>query len=194
MKNIAEIAKKIGIPVKRWEGKCHEISALFLKHKIVTGELRYGHFLGKVSKKSIFGSRLIIQHGWVEKKGGTVVDPTRWTLEAVKPYIFVGTGNGEYDIGGNRFRMENIGLPPEPQGAITTLMLGKKVKVKVCTLLNLNADARSHKLPLALSQVFFLSNLAPEVLQPHAVEIYQALARAKHQALIPLDNWQWIMK
>ena len=92
--DIGKAAKKIGIPMRSWAGRCYEIACLFVEKGVVNGTPVYGHWLGKVDPKAQkFGERSGLpfqHHGWVLMKNGTVVDPTRWVFENAKPYVFIG--------------------------------------------------------------------------------------------------------
>lgn len=58
-----DVAKKIGIPVAEWTGRCHEIAALCLVAGVTTGTLRYGLWHGPVKGKR---DGHPVHHGWVE--------------------------------------------------------------------------------------------------------------------------------
>lgn len=92
--DIHEAAKKIGLPVEQWPGKCFQVATAFVNHGIVQGHAVYGHWRGKIDPHApVFGERAghrFVHHGWILQDDGTVVDPTRWVFENVEPYIFVG--------------------------------------------------------------------------------------------------------
>ena len=98
------IAKKIGMSLADWPGRCHEVSDLLLKRGIVKGKLQYGHYCGSVAEGSMFSGRTIIQHGWIKglKK---IIDPTRWVFECKEPYIHTcELTSPDYDFGGNKLK------------------------------------------------------------------------------------------
>lgn len=63
----SSVAKKIGLPVAEWPGRCHEVAALCLVAGVTTGSLRYGLWHGPVKGKR---GGFPVHHGWVE------VDPS----------------------------------------------------------------------------------------------------------------------
>lgn len=83
-----------------------------VQHRDVQGEVRYGNWMGPIHPDCPeFGGRPFAHHGWVEKADGSIVDPTRWVFEHVKPYIYEGP-NDHYDAGGNEIREARIGSRP----------------------------------------------------------------------------------
>lgn len=71
--NIQQIESAIGIPVRKWPGRCSEIANLVLEAGLVSnGVSRYGHFRGDVHPESIFYHMheltSFVRHGWIEEK------------------------------------------------------------------------------------------------------------------------------
>ena len=94
--DIKVVEKAIGIPAKKWKGRCYEIACKMVKAKLVKGEPVYGHWVGPISRYSHFANRRDLgftNHGWVlvDEEKQLVVDPTRWVFEDREPYIFVGS-------------------------------------------------------------------------------------------------------
>src|SRR6185369_10603201 len=89
------LEKQSGLPANDWPGNCTYI-AHAAAELIVAREV-YGMWDGPIAKGSLFEGRAFTHHGWLElpKKlpsdKATVVDPTRWAFEMVKPYIYIGS-------------------------------------------------------------------------------------------------------
>jgi hypothetical protein len=189
--NLQDISKKINIPLSEWAGNCHYIATAFVKHQIVEGMVRYGHYLGPIDKNSIFAENIPLgftRHGWIEKQDSTIIDPTRYAFENVEPYVYHGLNNKYYDIGGNIHRTNNLGSAPmfnpanrqidfifplETLAFVKSLFPGGKILDK--------------------TQAFYLGNLSPGFLGRHAYNIYMAFKEKKQDAFIPIDNWDLIM-
>jgi len=119
-----------------------------------------------------------------------IVDPTRWSFENVKPYIFRGENKGEYDRGGNVWRGKNIRPPPAPSGSGKHSLLHtfptNRSRVAAAMLLDLPFSERYDLLSLA--QIVWLSNLPITMLGVCAKEIYQGIEKIGLRAAIPIDN------
>jgi hypothetical protein len=63
MIGVEEAARRIGMPVSEWPGRCHEIAALCLVAGVTTGTLRYGLWHGPIDGQKV---RAPFHHGWVE--------------------------------------------------------------------------------------------------------------------------------
>jgi len=187
--NVDKVAAKIGIPKKKWTGRCYEIACLMVDQGCVEGEAVYGHWLGPVVSTSVFAGRPIVRHGWVRLKDGTVVDPTRWVFEGVEPYIFVGrdTGDGSwpYDEGGDQWRAALRRPPPvfNPERPVGLEFPSASARVLAEGLLG-GIQGWS------IEQVFWLANLPYAELGSEAHDIYAAIVRCGHKAAIPQDNFR----
>lgn len=195
MINIVKAEKALSLPTKKWKGNCHFIACLFVEKKLVKGRAVYGHWLGAVSPKSFFANRQKMpfqQHGWIKDGNGKIIDPTRWVFEAKQPYIFVDKNNGEYDEGGNKFRMANIGKAPayNKNEKQYNLPLTTKARLFLSDLFSDNGLIQI----LSFGQVFWLLNHSPASLGSHCKEIYKWAKRNKLSALVPIDNWKAVMK
>lgn len=193
--NVRAVEKTIRIPAEKWRGRCHEIAALLLKHKLVRGKLRYGHWTGIVMK----GSRLdyypngLVRHGWVELADGTIVDPTRFDFEQKPPYIYVGK-NDYYDAGGNLERLSTLSPAPkfDPQDKLLLLQISDNPTASFL-ISNLQRPIRNHQLVITIHQAFWLANLPLQILGKNAKQIYKSLIAAGQEGLIPIDNNQMIL-
>ena len=164
---------------------------------LVKGTAVYGHWVGDVHHDSPFfaGSGAgFVQHGWivVDKPSGVICDPTRWVFEHKEPYIYWGPNNGEYDEGGNKFRMSQLGPPPtynpdEQRFNITKQVMGTKTWNWVEKYLRIDFVEQPIG-ELTLSQLWYLAHTSPEKLGEHAGPVFDALVMLKREALIPIDN------
>lgn len=196
---LTEIEAKLG-PAKKWAGRCMEIATACVDHGFVVGVAVYGHFLGKVHPRSYFGRRAqapFIHHGWVQVHGqeDRIFDPTRFAFENVRPYLYRGPNNGEYDEGGNVFRRATLRPPPPPPPfdpdarvyTLSTRLLPSAVWRHVEKLLG--ADYTDHQPgEVNIDQIFWLANLPYDMLGDHAPAIYRAIAELGMSAAIPIDN------
>lgn len=193
---IEDVEKVINIPVEEWREKCHEIASLLLRKNVVSGMLRYGHWIGPIHSNSTFADRRglgFTHHGWIEQSDGTIIDPTRFEFEQVSPYIYVGL-NDYYDAGGNQFRELMMREPPvfnEEEKLIRLKDTGAKMSVFVKG----NLDCRSTKteIIITLKQAFWLANLPLQILNEAAKTVFESLIDAGLIALIPYDNKQLVL-
>jgi len=157
----------------------------------------YGHWTGPVSTEGYWRHRAglpFIHHGWVVLPGGNILDPTRWSFEAVEPYIWVGENDGNYSEGGNDFRKVCYTARPCPAMDEDARMVQLKLDPPATFHLWLYSggvlaepDLTSCYV-LTWEQLFWVANAPFMDLEPHAREIYQAIIDMKQQALIPIDN------
>jgi len=198
---IEDVEKTIKIPAERWRGKCHQIAALMLEHKLVKGKLRYGHWTGPVVNGSKFEKYPdgLVHHGWIELPNGQIVDPTRFEFEQKAPYIYVGK-NDYYDAGSNKYRLDNMKPPPKYNA------LEKQITLEIndddCPIVTpsysmdaiqliedlLERNVKDGKVNVTVKQAFWLANLPLQILDKAAKPIYSALIRAEMSGLIPFDN------
>lgn len=182
----AEVAQTIGLPLNQWEGHCYSIAAQMLEKNLVTGDLMYGDWIGPVAKGTFFHKRRarmpFVHHGWIQLPDGRICDPTRFVFEGKKPYIYVGP-NDHYDAGGNAWREANMKPPP-----VFNVMMNAFDFPKIHV-------ARQYlgTPPYSWDQLFWLANLPLRLLGEDAKRVYQALAKADEQAMVPLDNWRLVM-
>ncbi len=98
---LAECEKALGEKAETWVARCYEISCAIVRAGLVKGQAVYGHWVGRVSRKSHFANRRhlpFIPHGWLLLEDGRVLDPTRWVFEAVAPYLYVGEPPDDWSI------------------------------------------------------------------------------------------------
>lgn len=186
MIKVSEAVKKIGIPVKEWDGACYAIACTFVRCGVVKGKPAYGHWRGPISPKSSFAGRGalgFVHHGWIELPNQKICDPTRWVFEAVKPYIYVGY-NDYYDAGGNVFREEIMEQPPafNPTEKVVSFP-------SITTAVSFLGSP-----PYCFGQLFWLANLPLPYLGEDAKKIYTALKNASFGALVPIDNYRMVME
>jgi len=196
MKTPHQIAKIIGSPVNKWPGNCHRIASLFLTHKICEGRLCYGLYHGRISPKSIFGGRPFTHHGWIENN--LIVDPTRWAFECVKPYVYIGVNNGEYDFGGNDLKKKlRRPCPPfNPKDKVfdySVLRPEIQHMLSLFFVINFSHPVKSAgriNTIISLHQLGWLANLPPDMfyVEDSAKEIYLWIAYMGWKAFIPIDN------
>lgn len=196
--SIKELESLIKIPTIEWPGRCHEIATAIANLDCVDGRAVYGHYLGFVSKDSkLFGNRNGLpfqRHGWVVMTDGKILDPTRWVFEDIDPYIFYSENtNGEYDEGGNKWRMANLGDCPKfdkKEKCLDLTITDESVIDEITLLLGVPATTKK----ASLNQMFWLANLSPEKIGDYCKRIYEWLNAVGLKALVPLDNWQKIME
>ena len=194
--NIEEVAKIIDVPVEKWRGQCHGIASLLLKHGLIIGKLRYGHWIGPVSSKSMFGNypNGLVRHGWIELGDGSIVDPTRFEFEQKEPYIYVGK-NDYYDAGGNIFRMKEMVPAPEYNDSVKQVVLSLNSESAMNLIEEiLNMKGNIGKISITMKQAFWIANLPLKIFEGLAKPIYKALIEAELGAFIPYDNREMVME
>jgi len=195
-----EVAKRIRIPLKRWPGNCSGIVKACLKAGVVKGKFRYGVWLGKIHRKSVFGGRAFSHHAWVKTPDGGVFDPTRWCFTLEKPRIFTSEEREsdlrEYDFGGNRlhahFRRPCPGVSATDKKV--TLTLPESTMSWVASQVR-DARVSGNKIVMDYGQVFWLGN-TPLHLFPDkttAGVVLKALVKAGHSSVIPWDNYEEVL-
>lgn len=186
--DVYEAGDLIGVPVNQWEGNCHGIAMAIVESGMIDGKVERGYWKGLVSKKSIFYGKPLIPHSWIRMSNGQIADPTRWCFECVEPYIFVG-GDECYDAGGNQFRKAN--LKPCPAFNFDH----KDSKIKFPTSCNkFVMDLCGSPKYITINQAFWLANAPLDILKPYAKAIYTAFDKCKQGCLIPIDNYNIVMK
>lgn len=186
--NIDKIASEIGIPTEGWIGNCHSISCAIVEQGLVKGKARYGHWLGPADPDSMKGLPFV-RHGWIECEDGTIIDPTRWVFEGTKPYIWVGTNDGNYDPGGNIWRKKWERPCPDygPRDKKINLNLQDEDR-------SIIIDMLGNPLSITIKHAFWLANLSIVTLgMVLAKSLYGALEQAGLIALVPIDNWDIVM-
>jgi len=184
-------------PFKDWKGNCFAVATAMAKLLGSNAHAVYGHYLGVISSQSIFAEKIpagFCPHGWVQiylDDQITIVDPTRWVLLDVEPYLFVQDFPcDDYDEGGQQFRsILQPAEPPEPN-----------IGEKSWTLCTLSDDLSQIVLQylgdtyqgtqIYMMQWHWLVHLPYEYFSPHVRELYEAMESFGLKALIPIDNWR----
>ncbi len=191
----------LGIPAKDWEGACYGIACAFVKNKLADGVAVYGHWRGPVAEKSIFFNKSslgFVQHGWVLLPDNSIIDPTRWCFEAVKPYVYKGP-NDHYDEGGNAWRAQQRSrIPPDYDKTqkhfkLTTKVMPEQTWHFVEKLLMLESWEQPRG-EVTFEQLLWLANTDPKELGAHAPYVYDALDKLGKHAFIPIDNYRMVQR
>lgn len=181
----AQVAGKIGVPLQDWPGNCFAIATRTVEAGVVDGRAVYGHYLGPVAEGSIFFGRRLIRHGWILTAAGRIIDPTRWVFDNAPPYILdTAAQDPAYDEGGNRLMQAMQRPAPDHDATGKRVVLPSEVQDLVTTLLGRSAP-QTH---LCWAEAHWLATLSLGVLGEHAQAVYESLAAAGFQALIPWDN------
>lgn len=205
--------KLVGLPVADWEGNCFAVASKLASY--FGGVAVYGHWLGEISPKGYWEGRAgqaFCNHGWIvlpNERGKygvnceTIVDPTRWSFEAKKPYIWRGKNDGTYDEGGNKFRMATRGHePPEDDGehdSVLVDLLSEESSeesythvAQICKMGRLTNYSAEDPY-LSRVDAHWLATTDPAVIGWFIVaEVYEALCKAGCRAMIPIDNWKMV--
>lgn len=193
------MAKRIGIPLDRWPGNCFTVAcALVDKKGGVDGDAVYGHWTGPVAPGTMFHGKPLIQHGWVLRSDGTVVDPTRFVFEGAEPYIYEGPAD-YYDEGGNAWRKAMLSPAPDFNEKLDNPNFMKLVKWKpknqrLARAVDILLEPAKRKVGfLSRHQLFWLANLPYEMLTPVpgldlAPDLYKELGKLGLEVAVPLDN------
>lgn len=174
-------------PASDWEGSCYAIACRAAK--LVNGQPRYGHWLGTVNPNGYWGpyaGAMFQRHGWVKLDDGRILDPTRWSFEAVEPYIWLGANDGTYDAAGQQLRRAFRRPPPgrDADDQWVTLCVGRDCALALNKLLQYpSVEARFNK-----HQLFWLANAPLDDLGVHAPEFYGALMDCGKIELVPIDH------
>ena len=194
---VKELEEAIKIPVEEWRGNCHGISDLLREKFEIEAELRYGSWLGKVAKGSMFAKypNGLIHHGWLELPDKSIIDPTRFEFEQVEPYIYVGK-NDYYDAGSNMYRFKNMKPAPKysKDKKQVELHIGNLTSHKFVVDTLEGQLGGTYTVHITLDQAFWLANLPLQVLGDSAKDIYSALRVAGYIALVPWDNRKMVLK
>lgn len=188
---LAEVEAELG-PASTWVGHCYEIANAALDAGLFEGRPAYGHWLGAVAPTSPFHGRAICRHGWIVTDDEQIIDLTRWVFTGEDPAIWIGPNTGEYDEGGNVFRLANEQAPPafDPADRPRRLPLSDAAIAYLRVTFGLRPGP-NHQ--LSTNQLFWLANLAPARLDTWVSHVYTAFQIAQLKALIPIDNWRLVM-
>lgn len=203
--------EKIAGPTATWEGNCFAIASKLAP--MFGGTAVYGHWLGEISDKGWWKHRAglpFCNHGWIVlpnqhgkyvRGEEIIVDPTRWSFEAKKPYIWKGRNDGTYDEGGNSFRaamasMHNRADDPEHNHEPVLFELSSdemyNLVKRVCRISDFEDFSDAYPF-LDHMDVLRLCNAPPKKIGWFFVaEIYEKLAKAGYCGHIPIDNWKMV--
>lgn len=178
-----QVATAIGIPTHEWIGNCHTITTAMIHHKLVRGEICYGHYFGAIHPDSVFGNRQFTHHSWIERKS-TIVDPTRWVFECVSPYIYVGPKDDKnYDFGGNNLRKMMMKPPP----AFDINKKSWKIRKGLRNFINAILECGNSR--ITIEQLLWVANCPLDILGIAAKPVYEWIRDdIKMPGFIPLDN------
>jgi len=206
---IEQAAKAIDWPVEKWEGNCYAVACQILKAGLVDGRAVYGAWYGDINTDGYWKHRaggLFVRHGWIELPDGRILDPTRWSFEAVEPYIWIGPGDSrEYDEGNNTLAemMLSRNPWPEPDGSKTypfelLAEIVRDLEHYGAELTDEEIDGLDYRhidCDLTGPQVFWLANFPLTLYssRDHAREVYTQVAEHGFQAYVPMDNWKAVM-
>lgn len=191
--SVAIVEREIDVPATQWEGQCYGISVKVAP--LVGGQAVYGHYLGHVNSKGYWAKHAhlpFIRHGWVVLPDNRILDPTRWSFENVKPYIWLGENDGSYDRGGNKARKAFQPPPPPLDATDSTVYLGHMSKPAVDHCCALLESDRASAL-FGMRQLAWIANCPVDQLEPYAKDIFQAIVYAGWGAFIPIDNREMVL-
>lgn len=202
LRDITEAMEAVNGPMPRWAGQCHSLACQFAE--ALRGFVVRGYWVGPVHRESLFHMRPFAQHSWVELESGWIVDPTQWAFDHPKsPMVYCGPQDHRYVIGKDALRAWLHGhydLPecpafdvsekvnklefPEHSGAAVFCrhLSGWRIR-----------DAGGSAAEATNAQLMWLANRDVQILQPFARQIYEALGRLGLQAMVPLDNFRYVM-
>lgn len=207
---IGYVEKALDWPVEKWEGNCFAVASQMVKQGVVEGKAVYGAWHGLLNSRGYWKNKAgvpFVRHGWVILADGRILDPTRWSFEAVAPYIWIGRGDHEeYDRGHNRYQEEHMQPWPDSDDGERELLFELLPEV-VDDLDNRGArlrdpldpdqmdrdslDCEHYRLTLTHKQAFWLANfpLTWFSSEHNAREVYTQIAEHGFVGFIPIDNY-----
>ncbi|RLA42151.1 MAG: hypothetical protein DRQ64_00215 [Gammaproteobacteria bacterium] len=193
--DIKQAERLVDIPPAQWHGRCYEI-ACALSACLPNSAPVYGHWLGPVDAEGWWGTavaRPFVQHGWILfKDRPEIMDPTRFSFENAKPYIYLGPPD-HYDEGGNIWRDQAARPCPRFDHTLKIIRFEEATPNSALSrhLNCLVPSIRMEKcLMIDVKQAFWLANAHYGRLEPFAKEIYLGLEAADLMAYVPHDNWE----
>lgn len=206
---IDQIARSIQWQPERWEGNCYAVASQMLRAGLVEGRAVYGAWYGEVDSSGYWAHRVgtpFVRHGWIELSDGRILDPTRWSFEAVEPYIWIGPGDSrEYDEGNNTLAEVMLSRNPWPETDENQTYRFKLMSEIVRDLERRGAELIDEEVDglnythldcdLTKAQVFWLANFPVTLYSSpyHAREVFTQIHEHGFRTFIPLDNWNRVM-
>lgn len=192
---IEEVVDAIDISTEDWEGNCYAIACAVVAAGLVEGHAVYGSWHGRVNPEGYWSEqadRLWQRHGWVLLPDDRILDPTRWSFEAVEPYLWIGENDGNYDEGNDALHTAIFDSRPCPEYDDD----GEQYDWQLSTFAAMHLQVLSKGVlrhedglfQLCFNQVFWIANIPYGMLGPFAQEIYQKIIDMGRPALIPMDN------
>ena len=193
---IAEVAKAIKFPVKKWPGNCYAVACKIVDAGLVKGRAVYGVYKGPVAETGYWANRRtqgLIRHGWIILQDGSkrVFDPTRWSFEDLEPYFFISRRDKDYDEGANELRAAMMKPCPVYRKPSKNADQFEKNRLKHITLdvsdvsREFLMDLTNHPTAFTWEIVHWISNLPPKTFGIAAKEIFQAIVAAGQGILYP---------
>jgi len=193
--------------VHTWHGRCYEIAyAIAESCKLIEGRPVYGSYTGSIHPKGWWAKRRhldFVRHGWILLPDGRILDPTRWSFENKKPYIWLGgpddAGFADYDACNDRYRQALYANRPCPaeydhkKFFELPLSFGARLFLFKYSGEVLPRPLKEENLAINLLQLMWVANAPIADLAGYAVEIYRAIVNAGQRAMIPLDNREMIL-
>lgn len=180
---IEHLEKASGKPADTWHGACTLLAAHACE--AVGGAEVYGMYAGPVSLDGYWGDRpQLNHHGWVQLEDGRILDPTRWSFENVKPYVYISEPSDEYDEGSDGLRMRLMKPCPDPSGTLPGIEFRAAEKTLIERLTG------THASEVSLGQLVWMANLPYQILEQNLATgvVYTMLIANDLSAFIPLDN------
>lgn len=97
--NVHELAQLIDMPVAKWPLQCYLVVAAILRDGVVDAVPVTGCYHSTDGKE-------VTDHAWLRLPDGQVFDPSRWVLDDVPPYVYIGPVTANYDEDGTRWEAE----------------------------------------------------------------------------------------
>ncbi len=185
---IEAIEEYYELPAEKWHGRCSELAHAAIG-VLEQGHYAYGHYLGHVDPDGHWGDRGLHRHGWVLLDDGRIVDPTRWSFENVKPYIYIGDNDADYDEGGNRLRGALARpCPSAKDGELANL---EEVMASAMLFEHLTSTPFAE---MTRAQAVWVANLSYADLGFAVASIYETLITNGMKVFIPVDNYNMAVR
>jgi len=122
-----------------------------------------------------------------------IIDPTRFAFTGEAPFIYIGPSD-YYDAGGNRWRMATMRSVPVPSYRAQDQRIELDLPHETWRFIAMLVAGNGYPFGVAtFPMLMWVGNLPLQVLGDHAKPIFQALVRAGHGAIAPLDNRRLVL-